>query len=423
MFIFRKYMKMIAKTKENFERFLDEGYRKAKEVLKECISPIGIKASAKKEGYPQVWARDSMITSLGAIFTEDKEIEMAVQKSLETLALYQNYLGCVPNYVDVRSRKPNFNAYADGNSWFVIGHYVFYRKTGNVKFLKKNYPAIKKSLLFNQYQDCDSSGLISMQEGSDWQDILSTRGKGLYINVLYATALKYAKEIAKICNDKKSSLFYERKSEEVKRKIKKMLWINMPKTVKLVKVDDLDVTRFSFQLNFKSKPFFLPYLSFREYGDWFDSLGNLLAIIFNIASNKQVKLILDYIFQAGIAEPFPIKDIYPPIFPGEKDWREYYRKDNLNLPYQYQNGGIWPFIGGFYVVALVKSGRIKEAYENLLKLAEANRQGKEGEWEFNEWLHGLTGKPMGMVKQAWSAGMFIFAYKVLKDSKTRKLLW
>jgi glycogen debranching enzyme len=405
------------------EKLLSEAYKKAKEILKECISPIGIKASAYYDGYPQVWARDSMITLLGAMVAKDKEIEKAAQKSLETLALYQNELGCIPNCVDVRNKKANFGAYADGNSWFVIGHYFFYKQTGNLKFLKKYYPAIKKAILFNQYQDCDSSGLISMQEGADWQDLLATRGKGLYINVLYSAALKYAGEIAKICNDLKGAKFYARKSKEVKEKIKELLWVNEPKIIGFSKVDDVDVTRLSFKLNFKSKPYFLPYLSFREYGDWFDSLGNLLAIIFDIAEGNQINLILDYIVQAGIADPFPIKDIHPPIFPGDRDWREYYRKDNLNMPYQYHNGGIWPFVGGFYVTALVKVGRIDDAYKNLVKLAEANRKGKKAEWEFNEWLHGITGNPMGVVKQAWSAGMFIFAYEIFKNNKIRKVLW
>jgi glycogen debranching enzyme len=93
------------------------------------------------------------------------------------------------------------------------------------------------------------------------------------------------------------------------------------------------------------------------------------------------------------------------------------------MPYQYHNGGIWPFIGGFYVTALVKAGRIDDAYKNLVKLAEANRRGKKVEWEFNEWLHGITGNPMGIVKQAWSAGMFIFAYEIFKNNKIRKVLW
>jgi glycogen debranching enzyme len=56
-----------------------------------------------------------------------------------------------------------------------------------------------------------------------------------------------------------------------------------------------------------------------------------------------------------------VRVLHPVIHPGNKDWREYYRNNNLNLPEQYHNGGIWPFVGGFYVAALVKAGRLDEA--------------------------------------------------------------
>jgi len=54
------------------------------------------------------------------------------------------------------------------------------------------------------------------------------------------------------------------------------------------------------------------------------------------------------------------------------------------LPEQYHNGGIWPFVGGFYVAALVKAGQHDRAARVLEKLAEVNRLGIEEEWEFNE---------------------------------------
>jgi hypothetical protein len=44
----------------------------------------------------------------------------------------------------------------------------------------------------NACQDVDRSGLISMQESADWQDLFRTRGKGLYLNCLYVPALRAA---------------------------------------------------------------------------------------------------------------------------------------------------------------------------------------------------------------------------------------
>jgi len=81
----------------------------------------------------------------------------------------------------------------------------------------------------------------------------------------------------------------------------------------------------------------------------------------------------------------------------------------LNAPHHYHNGGVWPFLGGFYVAALVKAGRLDAAAQALQRLAELNQAGR-----FNEWHHGQTGAPMGAEDQAWSAGMYLFASESVK---------
>ena len=45
---------------------IEEAYGRALEVLRRCVTPHGFRASGQVPGYPQVWARDSMITALGA---------------------------------------------------------------------------------------------------------------------------------------------------------------------------------------------------------------------------------------------------------------------------------------------------------------------------------------------------------------------
>ena len=66
-------------------------------------------------------------------------------------------------------------------------------------------------------------------------------------------------------------------------------------------------------------------------------------------------------------------------------------------------------VGGFHVAALVRHGWQRQAEQMLLSLAEANRQGTNHDWAFNEWLHGASGHPMGYEQQAWSAAMFLYA--------------
>ena len=166
-----------------------------------------------------------------------------------------------------------------------------------------------------------------------------------------------------------------------------------------------------------SRPYFLPWVAFREYGDWCDSLGNLLAILVGVADTHRTDHILRFMRQVGMAEPYPTKAIHPPIYPGENDWRDYYRSRNLNIPQQYHNGGIWPMIGGFHVAALVRHGWQTEAESLLEALGQANRQGVDGPWEFNEWLHGGSGHAMGYGYQAWSAAMLVYADNAVRTGR------
>ena len=54
-----------------------------------------------------------------------------------------------------------------------------------------------------------------------------------------------------------------------------------------------------------SRPFYLPWVAFREYGDWCDSLGNVLAVLTGLADGHRTEHILRYMHQVGMAEPFP----------------------------------------------------------------------------------------------------------------------
>jgi glycogen debranching enzyme len=409
---------------------IDEAYAQAIKVLRDCVSDIGFKASALDDGYHEVWGRDSMITLLGAILTKEQDLIQAAQTSLNTLAKYQTELGLIPNNVDVQNNEPEYRAYMDGTSWYIIGCYNYFRHTNDREFLKSHSAPIKRALTWLNYQDVDNSGLISTQEAGDWMDLFPVRGKVLYDNALYVGALRAGAELAKISGDEESVLIYEKRQNLLKQKIHSNLWMREVYTLLREEIDRIhsetknnrqleeDVIKLGLNsLRQAIRPYFLAFKSFREYGDWFDTLGNSLAVLFEIADARQTEMIFDYAFGVGVAEPYPAKAIHPVIDPGHREWHEYFRAGNLNIPHQYHNGGIWPFVGGFYIAALVKAGRILEAQRALDSLAKANYQGKTTEWEFNEWLHGQTGRPMGKEKQAWSAGMYIFAYNCVKNKR------
>jgi len=395
----------------------ETAFEKAREILTSECSPIGLMASP--EGYPHVWARDSVITSLGAVMLP--EHGDCLRRSLETLGGQQSELGAIPNNVSVATgRLDHTNAGSvDSNLWFIVGHYLQFKTFGDAEFLRAHWASLEKALLWLRYQDSNGCGLLEVHEAADWADLLANRFNILYDNVLWYAALRAMAALARVVGaDGKR---YDALADDVRHKIRIVLWVGTENADEwsatcpghaewkhtLSQVDPVLVKR----------PFFLPYVAFRDFGDYCDVFGNLLAILFGVANPAQEKRILDYLHQVGIAEPYPVRVLHPVIHPGNKDWREYYRNNNLNLPDQYHNGGIWPFVGGFYVAALVKAGRIQAATRQLEKLAAVNRQGVDEEWEFNEWCHGQTGRPMGYPHQAWSAGMYAFAYHCVRDGR------
>jgi glycogen debranching enzyme len=399
----------------------DLALEKAHAILKTECSPIGLMASP--DGYPHVWARDSVITSLGALLSPGHEDCLRI--SLQTLASQQSDLGAIPNNVSVATgRLDHTNAGSvDSNLWFILGHAFQQRHHPDRDALSAAWPALDRALLWLRYQDSNGCGLLEVHEAADWADLLANRFNVLYDNVLWYAALSSMGEMASMLGRDPEP--YRCLADDVRHKIRIVLWVGEEKNSELGP-DCPGHTEWKHTLSqvdpvLVKRPFFLPFIAFRDYGDYCDVFGNLLAILFGVSNPAQELRILDYLDQVGIADPYPVRVLHPVIHPGNKDWREYYRNNNLNLPEQYHNGGIWPFVGGFYVAALVKTGRMAEAECQLERLAEVNRLGMHGEWEFNEWCHGRTGKPMGYPHQAWSAGMYIYAYHCVAGGRVALL--
>lgn len=373
---------------------IQTAYKKAIEVIKHCQKPTGFYASGLPGGYGAVWARDSMITSLGASLV-GKKFKAPFQKSLELLAKHQSLLGQIPNAVGTynidRRSDVTYNT-IDSTLWYIIGHFV-YAKAYREKILLKRYKkSIDKAYLWLRYQDPNEVMLLSQQPTMDWQDafphkygyVISTQA--LYYSVLGMLGeYKLANRIKKIVNGE----------------IEKYLSLYDPK-----------------------KGYYLPWAWKRHSGEreqehWFDTFGNVMAIVTGLATPKISQKILNYIKKEKIDKPYPCKSIFPPIKPGDKEWHSYFLKCAAKTPYFYLNGGIWPFIGGFYVGALVKTKKFSEAKKALENLTLANKIGKKMNWEFPEWLHGVSGKPgnESTPYQGWSAGAYLFAHESLKRKK------
>ncbi|MEK6934986.1 MAG: glycoside hydrolase 100 family protein [Nanoarchaeota archaeon] len=363
---------------------VDEAYDKAIEVIIKSCRKNGLYASVN--GYDSVWARDSIISFLGASLIDNK-FKKAFEKTLVTLSRYQSKLGQIPNNVDIfsDSKTKNGISYAtiDSSLWYIIGHYLYASRYKDNRLLRRYRDNIDRALLWVKYQDAGEDLMPEQQPTSDWQDAFPHK----YGHTINTQALYY----------KSLNLVGEK---------------NLAGKLKSLVNGRSDKALFD-----RNRGFYLPFAwknhdGIKEEGDWFDSLGNLLAVNFDLASRNESISILKYIKSKKIDKPYPVKAIYPPITKKSKHWQDYYVKSG-SLPNKYLNGGIWTYIGGFYVVGLVKMGKINEARKVLKKLAEANIRGN-----FAEWMDGKTGKPGGgKSEQTWNAGLYILAYESVEKNK------
>lgn len=376
---------------------IQQAYNKAIKVLSACAKPTGFYASGLKGGYEATWARDSMITSLGASLVGNK-FKTPFARSLELLAKHQSANGQIPNCVGSynidRRSDVTFNT-IDSTLWYIIGHFVYASAYRDEKLIDKHKTSIAKGLVWLRYQDPNEDKLLAQQPTMDWQDAFPHKyGRVINTHALYYAALNLTGQ------------------EKLARYIRPILNGQTQKYL----------SQYSPRLGY-----YLPWVWKNHDGDleheeWFDSLGNNLAVITGLASPSIAKSILNHISRQKINRPFACKTIWPPIKPGDKEYHTYFSKCGSDQPGFYLNAGIWPFIGGFYVVALVKMKQYSKAQTELELLARANMKkmkirGIKTAYEFNEWLDGRTGAPKGEPYQAWSAGMYIYAHECVQRKK------
>ena len=398
---------------------IDQAYEQAKMALLNCTDKRGIKAA--EAYYPHVWARDGVISLYGALQLDDESTLTAARNTLITLGEFMGDTGHVPNFLPIDAKdRPRVNNSLDSNEWYIIGHELYYRALGDKSFLEENWEKLERAIFWLKCQDYNDCGLLEAHEGADWADLLANRFDVLFTNVLYWRSLRCMASMADALGKDASS--YKSSADEVGNIINMLFFLpedgaqRAANHRKLAEMNgEWDKVYAQMDAKWWYRPYYLPYIEWRIPGEErLDTLGNLLCIVYGLADKDRAVGILDYIREYGVNRPYPVKACYPVIMPGNSDWRDYYLNREYCKPHSAHNGGIWPFIGGFYVAALVAAGEQTEAEQEIEMLAQANKLSRTGEeWGFNELIHGESGLPIGAHHQAWSAAMYIVAYNAV----------
>ena len=335
-------------------------------------------------GYPEPYTRDLMISSLGILGSHNERLTSSIRHVLETLARNQSPRGLIPSLV----HDPEDRASSDTTPLFLLAVAWFRMATGESSFLET---AVQKAMTWMGYQSPSDRIIVAQLPTSDWRDEQWVLGFGLFLNTLVYSYLR---------------LYGEHEKAGLLRSLMSKYTITA----------DVKHRHVHEGLAMRQKPYYALW-SYKIYNsERFDLLGNSLAILTGIASPSRANAIISWIERECVAmreNGELIGDLPPNLFPfireADPDWRPRYA--TYNLPGEYHNGGVWPFVCSFYVAALVAAGWQRLAVKKLEALTRIVRPARTAKvaFGFNEWLRAQDGTPCGQDWQTWSAAMYIYA--------------
>jgi sucrose-6F-phosphate phosphohydrolase len=398
------------------------GYHQAIATIRKNITPLGFSACSLADNevtgtdvnYRSIWARDGSITIVGTMELNDPDIRAAQKETLRTLFSHLAANGQMPANVRIDDGTPDYSGVGgicsiDSALWAVIAFHAYVRKTGDLDFLAEYSERLRRVMTWLSALDSNNDGLLEIPEAGDWTDLFGRSYHVLYDEVLWYRAIVAYSRLLELEKRFEEATEHLRRSQMVRLKILEVFW---PSTKPSVSPHAFRFAQSQFSVGDAS--YLLAEITPFAFNWRCDVLGNVQGFISNVLDVDRARIAFKFMWGVGVNEPYPVVNLYPPVQSGDPDWRPYYTVNLLNLPGHYHNGGIWPFIGGMWVRFIHRLGLYEVACRELLKLAQLNRLGKNQEWEFNEWVHSRTGRPMGKAFQAWSASSYIHACQELQ---------
>jgi hypothetical protein len=385
------------------QSLIAEGRAQARALLRRNLGEDGIIAASSGEraaarGYEAIFGRDAAICAIGMVLSEDDELQRAAAIGLETIAQHQATNGQLPKFVDTVHQEPDFwyLGCIDSTLWWLIAVEFVDRWNGTTALQDAYRIQIERALGWLLAQEHQRFWLLQQNEASDWADIMPRSGFVLYTNALWYRVkrlfdLPRLRETAENIN----GLFHPF-SATLHEYRRGRLLADYPLATA------------------KRRALYLSFVNFSFFGDEGDVFGNVLALLFGVADDSAATRTIEALLREGIDEPYPVRVVCEPMLEEHKLWRPYMSRHEQNFAWQYHNGGIWPMVGGFWILALVRQGLVERARVDLVGLARAcERNG----WEFNEWLHGRTHAPSGMPGQSWNAAAFLMAEQAVRAGR------
>lgn len=332
-------------------------------------------------GYTELNQRDSYWTSWPhLVLWPDLELRM-IEESSE----HQRPDGKIPTTIlPTIEREDDI----DINCYFSLRIARYYEWTRDIGFLKRLWPAFRRSLAYLKGMDRDSDGLVD--QGSfwgDWKDVIGVEGRKAapHFEFLWLAVIKYANEFAQILNDSAAIDEYSSLYESARKAVNGHLtdgglWNGRFYTTR-----------------------------------WYDGRED---------DHCQQDQCVGPLY--GVVPEERVASVYCSIDKGMTDWgiRDTwpYRHPFNNVGGDYHNGGVWVFLNFADALSRFVSGHPSNAWEIIKRVGHWDLE-KWGDFMPAEYLDGNTGANAGKPIQGWDACLFgtvlfgILGVRVLESNK------
>lgn len=398
----------------------EEGYEKSLYLLEKAATEQGILAAiSDKDNYKRVWTRDGIVSGLAGLLSNSEKIIDSLKITLNLLASHQAPRGQIPSNIKFNdSGKVETVSYGgpvgrvDTLPWFIIGVTSVAKLTGDVGFAEEKLPYLNRCLFLLDSWDFNKRGLIYVPQSGDWADEQIFHGYILSDQLLRFWALR---NYANIFGSKE----VKEKSEKIKETIIDNFFPTKEKEGSLLIYNKKVIQNL---LNREGKDNFAPYsITPSGYYKQFDFLSHSLSILLDVPDKEKTSKIIKYgerVRKESAVNMVP--NLFPPITDDDPEWhtlQNNYSVKFRNRPFEYQNGGCWPIINGWWGISLIHSGFVEGGKDLLGKVNKFNKSDKVNDWTFYEFGNYQTGKKGGAKYFSWSAAGALLIYNYLNGKK------
>jgi hypothetical protein len=383
------------------QALIEACHNRSIDLLRRNLTPAGILAAspgdrARSRGYSAIFGRDAAICAIGMALSGDPLLERAAATGLDTLGEHQAPNGQIPKFVDPGAREADFwyLGCIDSTLWWLLARDFLERRSPPARSRRSR--RVELALQWLLAQEHQRFFLLQQNEASDWADIMPRSGFVLYTNALwYAVKCRYGLDRARDTRDNFNGLFH-------------------PFSAGLAPYRRARLLNEYVLRRARNRNLYLSFVNFAFCGEEGDVFGNLLAMLCGLADSRASRRTLAALQWNRVSRLYPVRVVTHPIRRRSALWRPYMARHRQNEVWQYHNGGIWPMVGGFWVVALAATGHLPQARLELERLARACALRN---WAFTEWLHGTKATPRGMPGQSWNAAAFLMAERAIAEKR------